>query len=485
MPKLTRRDFLRAGLGGLAAVSTLGLRGCFLGQKLRDLPNVLLISIDTLRADHVGCYGYSKDTTPNIDRLTEEGIIFENAISQSNRTLPSHISMMTSLYPETHRVLCHGGQDSGLCMDAPFTLNLSQKVITLAEILREQNYTTAEIVAVGLLGPKTNFSQGFSEVYPAHSRKPAERVNTEALRWFESFKNRAASGGDMRFFLFVHYFDPHSSRRGSKLPYDSPFNTRYCESYKGSLAGCDLSRMNQEGRALSKEDLEHLIALYDGGVAYADEYVGKLLDHLKDSGYLDKTLVIVTSDHGEQFNEHGNFLHNQVYKQEMHIPLIVKFPRGWSGRYRGTRISLRVRSIDIAPTILDVLGMSYEKMQGESFLPLIGRRTSQDRVAFSGVPRQHSIINSEGFKVIRDNVHGRLELYNLRDDPDEQKDLFPSIRADLSNRRVFMRLVSLIEDWREENARLSNELLGPYKDSDKGKTNPEIRKQLRALGYLN
>lgn len=500
--KLTRRDFLRAGLGGLAAVSTLGLTSCSSGRKLRSLPNILFISIDTLRADHIGCYGYFRDTTPNISRFAEEGVLFENCISQSNNTLVSHMSMITSLYPETHRITLRSVYDEEFH-------RLPRNGLTLTERLSNEGYTTAGCTAAAcwLGSNKFGFDHGFDFYVSTDSGKnsayeecekgvrpwkpwvksvrPASDVNKDIFDWFKYFKTVSAVDKDMRFFLFVHYMDPHGDF--DRLPHDSPmpYKTMYCEDYTGDFTGGDgevwaefhLERINNENIPVSEEDLEYIIALYDGEITYTDEYVRRLLEHLRRLGYYDNTLIVLTADHGQEFRDHGNFLKKFLYQEVVHVPLIVKFP---GNEHKGKKVSTRVRTVDIAPTILGFLGMPSEKMQGQSLLDVIGNG-AKDRAAYSGEPFQHSIITPDGWKyshVNNKNIGRTYELYDLRNDPAESRNLYSS-----QPERV-AQIEEMIAEWREKNQRLSNKLLGPSEDSDKEKFTPEMRDTLKAIGYL-
>lgn len=350
--------------------------------------NVLLISVDTLRADHLGCYGHASIHTPNIDRLAEEGATFLQCISAAPITLPSHASMMTGTYP-----FVHGVRDN-------LTFRLHDKNTTLAEVLKRSGYATAAVVGAAVMNRESNISQGFDVYHDMHDAPPkrpavasgdrtsghrAQRIGGEvadvAIDWL-----RSNSAG--KFFLFVHFFDPHK-------PYDPPppFADKYSHPYLGE-------------------------------VAYADAQVGRILATVRELGIDGRTLVVLTGDHGEGLNDHGEATHaNFLYDSTLRVPLIFRSP----GRIPpGVRVATQVRTIDLAPTMLSFVALEPDAaMHGANLLDSMVRpsidlglsalsETMSPRFNF-GLSHLLSL-RENGWKYIH---APRPELYDLANDPSE------------------------------------------------------------------
>lgn len=306
--------------------------------------NIVLISIDTLRADRLGSYGYSRDTSPNIDALASDGLLFENCFSQAPATLISHSTMFTGLYPGTHGAQC-----------MTFTA-LPSAAQTLPEILSMNGYRTAGFTGGAQLGRFFGFSQGF------------EAYNDEGGGFLETWP-RARQWLDTnsveKFFLFLHTFDTHH-------PYKppAPFNTMFSKDYDGPLENFIpielLEAINSGEIKVTEADRKHISAVYDGAIRYTDGYIGKITAYLKEHNLLDNTIVILTSDHGEEFNEHGVMgMHaHTLYNELLHVPLIIRLPKG-----APANISQRVGLVDLVPSLLDYAGISYppEAFEGTSF----------------------------------------------------------------------------------------------------------------------
>ncbi|MBI1785400.1 sulfatase-like hydrolase/transferase [Candidatus Sumerlaeota bacterium] len=277
--------------------------------------NVVLITLDTTRPDHLGCYGAANARTPNIDALAARGVLFRNAFCQVPMTLPSHTSILTGLYPHHH----------GVRLNGPY--RLADNIPTLAEILKTNGYTTAAFVSAFVLDSQFGLDRGFDVYDDAITRRAegdAERRGgeTEALaeRWL------AHVHGGPPFFLWLHLFDPH-------MPYDPP--PPYAEQFKDDP--------------------------YDGEIAYADECVGKIVAALKQDGVEDSTMIVFTADHGEGLGEHGELTHSLfIYDTTLRVPLIIVPPSGMSAGVwkKGSRAEGLAQSVDIAPTILDTLTLA-------------------------------------------------------------------------------------------------------------------------------
>lgn len=440
----------------------------------RESINVLLVSFDCLRADHAGCNGYPFETTPHLDRIADAGTNFTRAYAQSSWTGASHMSMMTSLYPPVHGV-----------NTAPIPEPLSEDITTLAEILKEAGYRTAGFAAGTYLKSVFGFHRGFEVYDEAFGRqRTCPEVNEKALAWLEDLVGEKAP-----FFLFVHYFDPH-------FPYDppSPYDTMFDPDYSGasSIPREQLLALLKEsgGKAeqADREELEHIIALYDGEIRYADNCFGEILGFIEKRGELGRTLVIATSDHGEAFLDHtGECFHGRsLYGELLNVPLVVKFPEPASPRATCSEI---VRLIDIAPTILDVIGIPVpDYMQGRSILSLmtqngaaVGQETEHKSYAElrrkdkkGAEKRVLESITVRQWKLIRNALEREAELYNLHLDPKEQNDLA----------REQPDIVSLLERELEDISKGNMSRTGERPQEEPHQYSREITEELKALGYL-
>ena len=385
---------------------------------------IILISLDTLRADHLGCYRYYRDTSPSIDAFAMESILFENAIVQAPNTLASHMSIMTSLYPSFHGV----GRQS-------FPLDYEHK--TIAELLNEEGYQTAGFTDGGYVSGVFGFHQGF-ETYN-ESGGGIENTLPQVKKWLDANKEKP-------FFLFIHSYDIHG-------PYNPPppFVGMFHElPYMGTLVPTNLTLWLAYSKKikLNEADLDHFIALYDEGIRYVDEKLGEFFSYLQDTDLREQSLVIITSDHGEEFNEHGSFLHHQLYfEPNLHVPLIIRIP---SYPKKQIRIEEFVQSIDILPTILDIMELpAHPKAQGKSLLPLIKLQRNYFAqflekitstfmknltIAFAEhephmPPYHRTIITNDGYQLITDQEFKTLKLFNLSIDPLTQNNILEGHNA--------------------------------------------------------
>ncbi|MGA1876051.1 MAG: sulfatase-like hydrolase/transferase, partial [bacterium] len=405
-------------------------------------PNLLLITIDTLRADHLGCYGYQDIHTPCIDTLASEGILFTQALTPVPITLPSHVSIMTGLYPMQH----------GICNNANSVLG--EEATTLAEIMEKEGYKTAAFVGAFVLHSMFGLNQGFqaynnspskkkrSGASPFDNERRAEEVTRSALQWLES-------NHDSPFFLWVHYFDPHAMY----LP-PSPFK----EEYKGHL--------------------------YDGEIAYTDSCLGPLLDGLKKLGVSDKTVIILTSDHGEGLGEHGESTHAVfLYDSTLHIPLILKIPPGVIPRLQNMKpeITSMVSLLDIFPTIMDLFSLRPDQIDlnqwpGKSLIPLIegSCQIHQEEIFCETLYPELNFgwsrvegIRTHDWKYVKSP---RSELYHLSEDPNETVNL-------LSNQSL------RAQGWEERLIRLKKNL-EREKRQPQVITDSDVLQRLESLGYF-
>ncbi|MFN2426686.1 MAG: sulfatase [Candidatus Binatia bacterium] len=324
--------------------------------------NVVVVLVDTLRSDHLGCYGYSRDTSPNIDRLASSGYVFDAAIAQSSWTAPSVASLFTSLYPSVHGVVRWGS-------------TVAPELETLAEVLQKRGLKTAGFSAnMAFVNPEKGFDQGFDvfEVLTRRARadeskeKIFGKVASEASTVTDRAIRHLDEVGGQPFFLYVHYIDPHT-------PYNAP--APYRERFVTESVGV-VRKSHDDLFAISgtisagDDDVPHLIELYDGEIAYTDAQIGRLLGHLEDAGLMERTLVVITSDHGEEFLEHRGWVHGTtLYREQVQVPLIVRMPDGAGG---GRRIAEPIELVDVGPSLLEQHGApDHRRTQGHSFASLM------------------------------------------------------------------------------------------------------------------
>jgi len=426
--------------------------------------NIILISIDTLRADHLPCYGYYRNTAPNISKFAKEGILFEQVVDTGGGTLPVHISMFTSLYPSVHKILADNKR------------TLEEERITLTEQLKQKGYKAAAFTDGGFLNAKFGFSQGF-DIYDDEGGNFV-KIMPKVYNWLTKNKNK-------KFFLFIHTYDVHSGFE--QLPYDSPegYNHLYTKDYSGDFTGClngicasnFLVWINENLKSKGKKpgdifsnlenDLRYIRALYDGGINYVDKEIGLLFKKFKKLGIYNKSLIIITSDHGEEFLEHGLMLHWQNYEETARVPLIIKFP---SSIIKSKRIFKLVSTIDLMPTILDIVDIPLnDQAQGLSLMPLILKNELKRNFVII-----QNTIRTEEWKYF-----SRGELYKIKEDKFEKRNVinkYPKIQKRLKRllRAVIKRDKLLFERF-QKGIKANRQIKMTKKEIDK----------LKALGYLN
>jgi len=482
------------------------------GASAADPPSLLLITIDTLRRDRLGCYGSASIDTPHLDALAQSGALFETVVASAPTTAPSHATMMTALSPRAHGVLANGQ-------------TLAPNAATLAEVLRGAGYATGAFVSSAVLARRAGLDRGFDDYIEAYGRdggkqsvSPAESTNARAIPWLRAHARDP-------FFLWVHYYDPHQ-------PYEAPgaFGAHADPGYAGAMPEWDDKQLRDWIRSadIPAEETRHLRARYDAEVGYVDAQVGALLAALDASGARGRTLVCVTSDHGETLGEHaGYFGHShQLYDTTLLVPLIVSLP----GRVPTRHVAAApARLLDLAPTLLALLGRpALEGVEGRSLLPIAASATARgdgagvvrdDRAAggdaddlvrspafavsethpsdrpgpdVNAIPRKLSMRSGDG-KLIRWLDSDSLEVFDLARDPGETRNLAGSAGAIAragasaaagdgagvrSDERIaaalFATLSERLATWeRTMGAALSLEPL-----------DEETRERLRSLGYI-
>ena len=397
---------------------------------INAIRNVVLISIDTCRADHLSCYGYKRPTTPNIDAVARDGALFKTALTPVPLTTPAHSSMLTGTYPPTHQISLNTyGQ-------------LADSNVTLAKILREAGYQTAAFVGAFPLDARFGLNQGFDTYDGSFSdpsnkelwgRRAGEEVNRPALVWLDDHANQP-------FFLFLHYYDLHQPQQ--RHP---PFTTPFADDH------------------------------YAGEFAYVDNCIGRVLDRLRALGVYDNTLVIITGDHGESLGEHGELTHGYfIYQSTLRVPLVIRAP----GCGKGLQVEGNVSLVDIVPTVLDLVGLKIPpRVEGVDLRSALegGPAPDPQRAVYAesleGTTYECSALHGvvEGpWKYI---MTRRPELYDLSKDPGELTNLAGK------EPRVAQRLRGRLGAMFKELERAASQR-GP------SAVDPEAIKRLQSLGYV-
>jgi arylsulfatase A-like enzyme len=459
---------------------------CGAGERAREPVNVVLISIDSLRADHLHSYGYGPETSPNIDRLAAESVLFENVIADSSWTLPAHASLFTGLTSRVHRVSFDGHR-------------LDPQRTTLAEVLSGAGYRTRGLWSGPYLHPIFGFDQGFGpgdyqgvigpsayddpEAFAARDPRDAARLRRELnqdshrtvtspalTREALAFLEQTHDGP---FFLFLHYFDVHYDY----VPPEEIWR-RFDPDYRGDLTAVPFSNDRRIHREMPERELQHLRALYDGEIFFTDHYVGRLLEALDRLGLADDTLVVLSSDHGEEFFEHGGKGHRKnLFDEVLKIPLLMRLPDRAGA---GLRIASQVALIDVMPTLLDLLGLPIPaEVQGRSLVPELRGDAGESgevlaRLVLPGTLSSVALRTPEWKLVVRDGTEPP-QLYDLLSDPREAQPLSGDAHAArLAEARARLSRFEAAEQQLAERLPASNvEIELPS----------ELREALEQLGY--
>jgi arylsulfatase A-like enzyme len=427
-------------------------------RQKADMPNVVLLVMDTVRADHLSAYGYERRTTPNLDKFAQGAIRYTNAIATSDITLSTHASIFTGLYPSWHGAYIVHGRN-------PAPRALSPKFETLTEVLSQKGYLTMAVIAnYALLGREYKIDQGF-QLYDV--RRPVQLfsgdwVGGEPLRdglrptmrrlldMFVStsemdmrYRRAAeinedvlglldqASQLDTPFFLFVNYMDAH-------LPYlpPQPFSNMYASRTDTDMRYASMLELREQvckrQRSVTDAERNAMISQYDGGIAYLDAQIGAVIQHLKTRGLYENTIVVVASDHGEAFGERDLLTHGMsVYQDQIHVPLMIKHPN----QREGSIISNPVSQVDLMPTVLDAVGVKTPAgLHGLSLTnlkPSGVRRVLSESFANSFLLGWHQRFRRieraviEGSMKFVGSTAGKRQLYELSKDPHERTNIAP------------------------------------------------------------
>lgn len=450
-----RRDLVIAIVISISLMLALAF---FIYQKSGHKFNVILITIDALRPDHLSCYGYNRNTSPNIDKLAREGIMFTQAISASSSTISSVPSIMTSVYPDMHGIWEFGN-------------SLDPNIISLGGLLRKNGFFTG-IISAQLFPHLTSRTDFISKKIKLDAK--ANEITDWAIKWLVKNKKK-------KLFLYLHYFDPH----GPYTP-PSPYNGLYLndkfyergievpllERKRGGFGGIPGYQAQNEIKEKS-----YYIAEYDGEICFADAQIGRLINALEEMGLLDKTMVIITADHGESLGEHGYYFDHGffLYDNLIKVPLIIYY-KSLMGLNK--IINQQISQVDIMPTILDVENIRLPKeykIEGVSLTPLIfkGKGHAKTYVIseyFEGGAQKFAI-RENGWKLILNAENGSYELYNLKGDPAELNNLF-SVEKEVANN--FKHTLDLLV--RRSVNKLSHAKI---------ELNERDKEKLKSLGYLN
>jgi arylsulfatase A-like enzyme len=435
---------MRAGTVLLLTLSLAGCAGPGAGPSEATRPNIVLISSDTLRADRLGVNGNTRGLTPNIDALARTGVNFTHAYAHAPNTAPSHTSLLTSLFPTGHGVFEHGQ-------------SLDENVTTLAEALLAAGYATGGFTQLN----GTAYVQGFETWERMRQPTPGRGVETfaPALEWVEQV-------GAQPFFLFLHSYNVH-------LPYNPP--TEYVERFAGDYDGPlpdavfpeHIEALNARPDEFDDRDRRHVVDLYDAETAHYDAVIAETVAALRQARVWDNTIVVLLSDHGEEFGEHGMYgLHSHsLYEELIRVPLLLTGPGIPSGVVVGTEVQL----VDVAPTLLRLAGLeSPPAFMGEDLRTAWRERRRRGRIVVAEQDRVRALVWA-GYKYFTTD-----HLYELREDPGETINI--AEREPETMARMKRSMVSWLTDVMARTADYS-------KDRDVRLT-PEEERRLRALGYV-
>jgi len=436
-------------------LSALFLLVTVMGCGRQKPQNVILIVVDTLRADHLSLYGYAKPTSPQLQKWAARELVFNRAFAPSPWTLPTFGSVLTGLWPAQHSAGARVGDGSRKWRRA----SLSPTVTTLPEVLHQNGFVTGAIVNNAFLREHFGAARGF-DFYDYEKERPAGAVVDLAQSWL-------SKNGQNRFFMMVHMIDPH-------LPYVPP------EGFKGRFGEVSAEAIEPRGRKnvvnrlseLTAADRASLGARYDEEIAFVDQELGRLFSYLEEQGLWDHTLVILTSDHGEELFDHGGFEHgHSMFQEVLGVPLVF-----WGPGVPVGRMDMPVSLVDLTPTIYEAMGVKVDdELSGVSLWDALqtgGRPERREILAQNTLwGREHKAIISWPYKLILDPRSGRLQLYDLVADPLEKQDLAEEKLA------VAQGLESRLLE------RLAGLEARPTDPADV--LSAELEEELRALGYLD
>ena len=446
------------------ALCLAALSGCDRGKK----PAVMLVIIDTLPTTHSSAYGYERATTAQIERLAKDGILYQHAISAAPWTLPSIASILTGAYPSRHM--------AGYHLDPPTQedrrlakLDDAAVPVTMAEMFKSHGYKTAGFFNNPFVNPGYGLTRGFDTYDYVEGDnltiRNAADTTSAVIKWLDD-------NGKKPFFIVVHYFDPHLAYN-PPIDFAAPYLPPNTPMSKIPF-NPDLYAIRSGALQVSPEDRELAKDLYDGELASVDAEMARLMKYLRDNGLYERMMVVITSDHGEEFWEHGGYEHgHSLHREVIEVPLVIKYP---GLDQAGKTVKEYVSLLDIMPTMAEFLGWPLPaEMDGVSLYPRGGRLEPEPHVVVTENmhygPQLQSFI-SDCFKLIVNTETGALVVYDLCHDPDETKDVFgevklpPKVKAQVEH--IAANLDNLIKKGTAEASQLD----------------PETIRKLRALGYI-
>lgn len=448
----------------LAALAVLAVSSFSCGKPAArdDRPNVLVILVDALRADRLGVNGYPLPTTPAIDRLAAEGVTFSRFYAHSTWTKPSIASLFTSLYPSQHGIKWVAVEEE----EAFLTQVLPDDVTTMAERFRDAGYATGAVVNQVHLLERFGFAQGF-EFYKTFTGKTARPLNRNLVAWFNGLDDRP-------FFGYLHYLDvhwPYTLIPGKDAAAFGPVALDPEPPHGGDEADAWAATLETD------RDVAALAARYDREVRVADDAIGELVAEMKELGLYENTIIVVLSDHGEGFMEHGRLQHGYPpYEEVIHVPWVMRLPErlrpAGSQSPAATRIDDLAGMVDVMPTLLDLAGLEPpEGASGASFAPLVPGAGPVGRPLFAETT-EATAARRDDLKLIY-FVDGRREIYDLAADPGEQSPLETDCAGPC--RELARELVAFVREMAEALAAAR---------SGTAELSPEEIEELKSLGYL-
>lgn len=435
-------------------IKKLSLEGDVENEEVSASPNVVLMLLDALRPDHLSVYQHKNNASPHIDNISEDSVVFKNAYTQSTFTREAVASLLTSLYPLTHNV--------------GYIHKMSYDITTVPEILKQFDYQTTAFTANGFINKDSGILQGFDKIielfryayWGPHNSTPAEAF----IPAFDEWLLRNYKG---KFFIYMHFMQPHE-------PYQAPKSFRIF-SYKDKPSVLDGSTFNrnkvkEKEIAITSDDIQHMKNLYDDNIYYIDYIIGKLIHKLYLLDLYQNTMIIILSDHGDEFMEHGGFSHSMhLYDECLHIPLIIKTP---NALYKKKIIKSMAQLIDIGNTILDVLGTNRSIGQGKSLFPLISDSSGIKEIHSAIYASRKSFIalRTYRYKYIEDTKTKERQLYDVIKDQTEQFNIANS------NADIVQQLSNLLSNWYTNQK--------PYIPQPAEEIDEHTKEILRSLGYL-
>ena len=460
-PPISRQPVLLASLLLIVGAACAGERPPA-GGAAAERPNVLLVTLDTSRADHFGAYGYERDTTPRFDRLAQDGVLFTRAIAQAGLTMVSHASFFTGLYPQRHGVRV---------AYAASGYRLDDGVATLASVLRDHGWRTQAFLSSFTVSDFFGLHRGFDAVDDGLEGDAVDRWQTGEDRVFWDVKANQRRSDETTdralawlpsapepFFLWIHYWDPHDKKVMPPEDVVSGFPP-------------------VPGRHRAAE-----VALYDAELYFVDQQLGRVIDALKSRGLYDETVIVVVADHGQGLGDHGWWFHRILYQEQIRVPLLIKPLSG----PRGTRVDAVVRGVDLHPTVLDLAGLEVPAgLDGRSLRGLMAGEAEPPRTAYAELlaafdansafhrlrPKDaliHAFVDHPWKLILHPRDPEAHELYNLDSDPGELHNLYAA-RPEVARRLT------------AELRRLDPFVSEPFAP---GAADTEAYERLKALGYI-